>query len=423
MTGNIVKLVFQSVAQGSGFAKVSAETAELRKNLGLASGAIGQLSQAFGTIGRLAGGAVSDLLRGNIWSLAARSCGFLIDKIKEHNKLMKDAAFAARGLSREYMTLEYAQAGYQKRVEGWRRAKEAADKAEKEAAEARKKEAEAAKSMEKDRLTFEQKYYSLEKQIGEEIKKRESLNADELTQLKEKARAMIAAADLSVRNAKGNLAYAKEHGSGYDQDIAQKELDLELQRRKTISAEVRKMAEDYKRQKKLKEDEFEEWERKNDEEIKAELEKTRLEERRNEIRNNGAKAIKEIEDKIVAAKEEAARLEENAAKARGVGFGDWMREGRNEDRANRTEARRQANREKQVSQELDRLEKTNPRTRTRWQNERIAKLREWQADQDPANNPALNKVKQLQAQKDKIQEDMLTELQKISAALDAATTL
>ena len=100
-----------------------------------------------------------------------------------------------------------------------------------------------------------------------------------------------------------------------------------------------------------------------------------------------------------------------------------MREGRNEDRANRTEARRQANREKQVSQELDRLEKTNPRTRTRWQNERIAKLREWQADQDPANNPALNKVKQLQAQKDKIQEDMLTELQKISAALDAATTL
>ena len=125
MTGNIVKLVFQSVAQGSGFAKVSAETAELRKNLGLASGAIGQLSQAFGTIGRLAGGAVSDLLRGNIWSLAARSCGFLIDKIKEHNKLMKDAAVAARGLSREYMTLEYAQAGYQKRVEGWRRAKEA----------------------------------------------------------------------------------------------------------------------------------------------------------------------------------------------------------------------------------------------------------------------------------------------------------
>ena len=264
MTGNIVKLVFQSVAQGSGFAKVSAETAELRKNLGLASGAIGQLSQAFGTIGRLAGGAVSDLLRGNIWSLAARSCGFLIDKIKEHNKLMKDAALAARGLSREYMTLEYAQ---------------------------------------------------------------------------------------------------------------------------------------------------------------AELEKTRLEERRNEIRNNGAKAIKEIEDKIVAAKEEAARLEENAAKARGVGFGDWMREGRNEDRANRTEARRQENREKQVSQELDRLEKTNPRTRTRWQNERIAKLREWQADQDPANNPALNKVKQIQAQKDKIQEDMLTELQKISAALDAATTL
>jgi len=141
MDGNIVKLEFQSIAQGSGFAKVSADTAALRKNLGRVGHAVNLLGQAMGDIGHMAGGAFSAVLRGNFWELGAIAIHETISLVKEHNKLLRDARLAARGLSADYNSLEKRAEGYRQRVAEWRKAKEEADAAEAKAADAMKRAA------------------------------------------------------------------------------------------------------------------------------------------------------------------------------------------------------------------------------------------------------------------------------------------
>lgn len=310
--GNIVKLVFQSVAQGSGMTKISQDTAALHKNLNMASGAIRMLTQGLGDIGQLAGGALSAILAGNFWQVGAKACDFLIGKIKEHNQLMKDAALAAKGLSKEYMTLEAAHRGYTKRVEEWKRAKEAADKAEQEAAEAKKIEAEAAKDEESARLSYEQKYYDLQQKIADEIKKREAMNADEATQLKAKIGMMREAAALAVRKAEGNAAYANEHGTAYEKDTAQKELELAREQQKTAEAQAKKMKKDFEKSEKEKQDK-----KKKDEEDFAEFVRKQREKLDDELAKRHAEDTKkEMEDELDALRKVADKTEQTLSDAR-----------------------------------------------------------------------------------------------------------
>lgn len=424
MTGNIVKLVFESIAQGSGFAKVSAETSALRKNLGFASGAVAKLSQAFGNMGNLIGGSLSAILRGNFWEIGARACGFLVDKIKDHNRLMKDAALAARGLSREYMTLEYAAAQYRKRVEEWHKAKEASDKAEADAAEKRKEAAEAEKRQERERLSFEQKYYNLEQQIAEEIRKRESLDADELTKLKLKIELMRKIADENVRQAKRNLASAKENGNGYDQDTAEKELMLAKERQKTVDVEARKLVDAYSKAKDAalkKAAAARDAEEKAAREAEKEKKRAEIEQKREEAELRHKKEVAAIEKEISAAKERAAKLEENALRARGKSADDWLAGERDLAREKRSDIT--AKRVARSERELENLEAMNPRAMSKWQRNRLAKLREWKADQDPNNNPELKAAKNLEQKREQMIAEQLKELKEINANLKAATQL
>jgi len=293
MDGNIVKLVFQSIAQGSGFAKVSADTAALRKNLGMAGQAAHLLGQTMGDLGHMAGGAFSAVLRGNFWELGAIALHKTISLVKEHNKLMRDARLAARGLSADYNSLEKMAEGYRKRVAEWRRAKEEADAAEAEAAEARKRAAEMENERERERLSFEQKYYDLELEIAKETSNRETAGKDELTVLKAKIELMRKAADLSVRTAKGNLEYAKERGSGYDQGIAEQELKLAEERRKSVESQVRNLVDSYSK----KEDErLDAASRKHDEEEARKREKEESEKRRKAEKDAAAARKKEIDE-------------------------------------------------------------------------------------------------------------------------------
>ena len=426
MSGNIVKLVIESVGRGSGFSSAVKDIDAMRKNLGFASGAAKMFGKAIGGLGGIVGGSVGALLRGNVWQLGAIAAGKLVSVIKDHNQLMKDASLAARGLSREYMTLEFAHAQYQKRVEGWRKAKEAADQAEKDAAEARKKEAEAAKSVEKERLSFEQKYYELEKQIAAEISDRESMGEDELTVLKKKFELVRKIADIDVAQARRNLDSARKTGDGSAVSIAENELKLAQERQKTAYKRSSQLVTEFsKAQDKKLADAAAEREQKEKEKREEELSRKRIElrEKEDRIREEGEKAILNLEKEIEQTRERADRLEANARKARGVGFGAWSRGERDASRIAREEQSAQEKREKQVDSELERLEKTNPRTRTKWQKERIKRLREWKADQDPNNNPELKKLKDLQDKRDKIQNDMLTELKEIAKQLKAATEI
>lgn len=430
MNGNVVKLVFQAIAAGSGFAKITAQTAELQRKLGKLSQGAQILGRAFGNIGGVVGRGLGMLLQGGIWGAAAEGAVFaigkIVDGVRRHNQLLKDARLAARGLSRDWNSVERAHAGYLRRVEAWRKAADEAKRAEADAAAKAKEAAEKKEAMNRRGFEYTRKYYTLEAAIAAEAEKAGLASEDEVTRLRTKVKLMLDAAKANVRD-KQIALQASEAGDKYDRENAQMELKLALAQQKNVTAEARRMVDDYRQAKALKEDEIEEtMERMREEdEKKAEIAKKQAEAARaeGEIRKRYGEAIRRIEDQIVAKRGEAARLEANAARARGVGFGDWARGERDIAREERAEERRQANRERSVDDEIARLEKQSPRFRTKWQRDRLAQLKTWKANQDPGNNPALKEAAALEQKRDELLREQNSKLDKIATLLEAATTL
>jgi len=424
---NIVKLVFQSIAQGSGFAKVSSDTANLRKNLGFAGHAANRLGQAFGEIGNLAGGALGAVLRGNFWELGALALHKTISLVKDHNKLMKDAALAARGLSSEYMSLEKIAAGYQKRVESWKRRAEEADRAEKEASDKKKQAIDAYLESQKKAEEFATAYAAAEHKIAAESQKAGLASDNEIVRLRTKVKLMMDEAKVRVAAAQEQVRLKAKHGDEQGMALAKKDLELAVVQQANAVREAKKLVAEYKKAKALKDEETEqtmEKMRREDAILEEQTrKKTRLEKAQGEVRKKYADAVKKIEDEIARKKEESARLEANALRARGVSFGDWMKDERNRARDKRTSDRQQAIRESSVDAEIARLEKTNPRTRTAWQNNRLAKLKEWKADQNPNNNPAEKDLKALADKRDKLVEEQNQKLERIAKLLEEAVKL
>lgn len=94
MGGNLIKLVFKSLADGSGFAAVHADTQKLRTSmvdLGKASMILGGI---FGDLGRVAGAGLKALLTGGMWEIAAQGIQLLIKLTGEHKALVDAAAKA-----------------------------------------------------------------------------------------------------------------------------------------------------------------------------------------------------------------------------------------------------------------------------------------------------------------------------------------
>lgn len=79
--GNIVKLVFQAIATGSGFGKLLGEVKGLNEKMPGLSKAAQIVSTSFGTAGAAAGRMLSMLLQGGIWGVAAEGAKLLIDKL------------------------------------------------------------------------------------------------------------------------------------------------------------------------------------------------------------------------------------------------------------------------------------------------------------------------------------------------------
>lgn len=79
--GNIVKLVFQAIATGSGFGKLLGEVKGLNEKMPGLSKAAQIVSTSFGTVGAAAGRMLSMLLQGSIWGVAAEGARLLIDKL------------------------------------------------------------------------------------------------------------------------------------------------------------------------------------------------------------------------------------------------------------------------------------------------------------------------------------------------------
>ena len=103
MGGNLIKLVFKSLADGSGFAAVHADTQKLRSSmvdLGKASMILGGI---FGDLGRVAGAGLKALLTGGMWEIAAQGIQLLIKLTGEHKALVDAAAKAMDAASARRM--------------------------------------------------------------------------------------------------------------------------------------------------------------------------------------------------------------------------------------------------------------------------------------------------------------------------------
>lgn len=79
--GNIVKLVFQSIAQGSGLSTTLQKVKELSTAMPGLSKGVQILSSMFGTAGAAAGRFVTMLLQGGVWGAAAEGVRFVIDQL------------------------------------------------------------------------------------------------------------------------------------------------------------------------------------------------------------------------------------------------------------------------------------------------------------------------------------------------------
>ena len=426
-----VKLVFQTIVAGSGFAKVNAQTAELQKRLGKLSQGAQVLGGAFGELGGVAGRGLGMLLQGGIWGAAATAAVFAIGKIcaavKRHNELMKDARLAARGLSREYFTAEFRAERVRKHVERWRKAAADAAREEAEAQRAAKAAAERRAESLRKCVSFTQQYYALEDQIAMEKAKAGLADEREVVRLRTRVKLMLDAAKAATADARRGVDTARANGDGYDIDIATQGLRLAEAREANARAEARKLVEDHRNARQAAEDEAEaRLEAMRDEdEAEAERQRKRAEAERKsgEIRKAYGEAMRRIEEQIAAKRAEAARLEENAARARGVSFGDWARGERDRDRQGRTEARRQANRERQVDDEIAKIEGTSPRARSKWHRQRLERLKAWKANQDPANNPAAKEADALERKRDELLAEQNRKLDKIASLLEETTKL
>ena len=422
-----VKLVFQTIAAGSGFAKVNAQTAELQKKLGKLSQGAQVMGRAFGNLGGVVGRGLGMLLQGGIWGAAAEGAVFAIGKIcdgiRKHNELLKDARLAARGLSREYFTAEYRARQVQKRVEKWRKAAADAAREEAEAQRAAKAAADRRAESERKCVSFTQQYYALEDQIALEKAKAGLNDEREEVRLRTRVKLMTDAAKAATADARRGVETARANGDGYDIDIATQNLRLAEAREANVRAEARKLVEGHEKARQLAEDEAERRRLLAKEELEKARAKQQLERKAGEIRKAYGEAMSRIEGQIAAKRAEAARLEENAARARGVSFGDWARGERDLDRQGRTDARRQANRERAVDDEIAKIEATSPSARSKWHRQRLAQLKTWKANQYPASNPAAQEADALERKRDELLAEQNKKLDRIAALLEDQTKI
>lgn len=254
---NIIKLFLQSFWEGTGIMNGLKSLKEFNRHtrgLSKAMIAFGNAGGiAFGTLGK----AVAAFSTGSVWAAAAIGIKSLYDWGVKFKQKLDDAALAAKGLSREYMTLEHATKGYQQRVEEWRqKGREAAEEQKrqlKEEEELHKRilqyEKEEAEWREKDEKHIA-RIAALQGQISDEKLKLVEYTGDEGEKLEAQIELMEAVAARAVETAREAFERAKAEGDV--NAIMERRLEMELaeQEQQTALAKAAKMREDAEKAKK-----------------------------------------------------------------------------------------------------------------------------------------------------------------------------
>lgn len=383
----------------------------------------GGAGKALSTAGKLLGSFASM----GVWGLLIASVSSAVGWFVKWRKETEDTKLAMQGLSREYMTLDAAVAGYNRRIERMKKAHEEAKKAEKERADQAKKilaSNEVWQNEDQKKQMLASNKHVDQYRVAQSAARSAALQGEMLgaanpyEEAKIRIRQMAENAQEAVRKARFALDDARIGGDKSEIRVAEINLEAALQRLKNAKEEAKAIArqvkEEYERQAAVA--------RAEDQREKLSEEAARVRAIVAEREKAHADKISELDKRIEEARDRAAKLEENAAKARGISVGDWLKNRRNEEREKAKEERLQAGRMKNAQEELDRL--TNPRTRrvrSDWEKKRIADLQEWIADQDPNNNPALQEAQRLEAEKSRISKEQLTELQSLNARLKELT--
>ena len=181
--------------------------------------------------------------------------------------------------------------------------------------------------------------------------------------------------------------------------------------------------------------------KKFEDDVRAESAQKAKEAEAAKVRADAAKKVEDIERNIVHLKDlaarkdaEAARLEANAARARGgKTFGEWQRGERAIANENRRRNVRQANVVRNAQREIAQLQDERRRFGRGFnpaRAKRLAQLMEFVNDQNPANNPAAKAAKaardraeQLQKERDGVQKAMKDALDQINGKLTDALTI
>lgn len=383
----------------------------------------GEAGKAFGIAGKFLTGFATM----GVWGVLIASITAVVGWFTKWRAGAEDAALATKGLSREFMTLEAAAAGYNRRMDRMRKAAEELKRAEKERADQAKKilasdevwlgddqkKQMLAGNKNADRYRAAQSDARQAALEGELIGEENPYKKVELV-----IRKMAEAANEAVRKARYSLDDAKIGGNASEIRLAEIMLATALQRRKNALEEARLLA----RQAKEEHERQEAAARKENQLAQMAEERERLRTIIAEREKSHADRMAELDRRIEDARSRAAQLEENASGARGISVDDWLRNRRNEERQRRREERRQAARMKNAQEELERL--TNPRTRrvrSDWEKKRIADLQEWIADQDPSNNPALQEAERLQAEQARLEAEQLSVLKELNDRLKNLT--
>ena len=354
----------------------------------------------------------------------------VVGKLKEmydgYRKLRREANLAARGISAEWLTVDYRHKQYLKRLDEMRAKAREAREAEEAEAKAAEDAAKAKIDGRREAMKLERDYYSLEAQIAAEKAKQGLNSKDEITQLRTKVKLMLDAAKANVADKQRAADHAEENwkkmgGSGGDYDLARKELELAKAKAETTKAEAQKLLDDYKARKEAAQAEadakLEAMRREDEEQAEKDAKREKAEEAMARIRKNAAEAVARIEEKIATKKKDAADWEANAQRARGVNFGDWDRGERDRAHDSAIDEKKQKKREAKVDQEIEQIEAMSPRARSKWHKERLAKLRQWRDAQNPANNAAADEVAALQKKAAEIAEKSEAHLAAIETAM------
>lgn len=387
MAKNNIELSIGSTFDGEGFTKLNTALKTSGGNIRRVSGSVGRMLGQFegmpGTLGkatRAVGGLLGGLMQfGPVGLTVAAAVGAFkliigpLQKIQEETKQLKENLDR---MNNAWKTAEGRAAAFQKRVQMWKDAEAERDEKAKEAAAARKRAQEAENKAIDERVKMEREYDQYLMKTSALKERIAGLSEDQI----------------AVNSAQRQVAFAQKWGGQMDREEAQLQLDLAKKKASdafdALADEILQQAKDFDDQaaaeKKAKEAEKE----------RAEKEKQIAAEK-----DAMAKKVKDLDERIAAAKKEAADLEANAARARGKSVGAWLSDERKLQREQQKEERQQANRVQNAETELARLVRMSPKARNAWQNQRIKDLREWLVDQDPNNNPKLKEAERLEKEK------------------------